>query len=58
MATGYTPSAQQESGAPQVGSGGMDSNQFAKLMNMMQGLKQGQDEMTIMFDIKLDRFKN
>ena len=58
MATGYTPSAQQGSGAPQVGSGGMDSNQFAMLMNMMQGLKQGQDEMTKMFNIKLDRFKN
>ncbi|KAH3829598.1 hypothetical protein DPMN_102824 [Dreissena polymorpha] len=58
MATGYSPSAQQGSGAPQVGSGGMDSNQFAMLMNMMQGLKQGQDEMTKMFDIKLDRFKN
>lgn len=49
MATGHTPKAPQ---------GSLEGNQFTMLMNMMQGLKQGQVEMTRMFDSKLDRFKN
>ena len=51
MASGHTPSVAK--GA----SGNLDSNQFTILMGMMTDLKKGQDDMTKMFDSKLEKFK-
>ena len=48
----------RSTGVTQGVSGSLDGNQFTLLMNMMQDLKKGQDEMKSMFDSKLDKFKS